>query len=64
LNVILPNKARIINIYALEGTPNSCDMLIGMDVISIGDFAVTNFDGKTTFSFRIPSMATIDFCKS
>jgi len=61
LNVHLPNGATIINIQALEGTPNNCDMLIGMDVISLGDFAVTNFNGKTMFSFRMPSMAAIDF---
>ena len=63
INIYLPNKAKIIGIQALEGTPNSCDMLIGMDVISLGDFAVTNLNGKTMFSFRIPSMAEIDFCK-
>jgi len=63
LNVHLPNRATIINVQALEGTPNSCDMLIGMDVISLGDFAVTNFNGKTMFSFRMPSMAEIDFTK-
>ncbi len=38
-------------------------MLIGMDIISRGDFAVTNKDGKTTFSFRLPSVAKIDFVK-
>lgn len=37
------------------------DMLIGMDVISKGDFAVTNVGGITTFSFRIPSQETIDY---
>ena len=36
-------------------------MLIGMDVINAGDFAITNKDGKTVFSFRIPSMERIDF---
>lgn len=36
-------------------------ILIGMDVISMGDFAVTNCEGKTTFSFRLPSMERIDF---
>ena len=63
INVYLPNKARIIKIQALEGSPNSCDMLIGMDVIVLGDFAVTNFKGQTKFSFRVPSMTEIDFCK-
>ena len=63
INIILPNGARIVDVRALEGTPNSCDMLIGMDVINLGDFAVTNNNGHTMFSFRIPSMTEIDFCK-
>jgi predicted aspartyl protease len=38
-----------------------CDILIGMDVIANGDFAVTNFQGKTRFTFRMPSSEIIDF---
>ena len=41
--------------------PPGLDVVIGMDIITRGDFAVTNLDGKTTFSFRIPSLADIDF---
>ena len=63
INVYLPNRVKITEIRALEGTPNSCDMLIGMDVITMGDLAVTNHGGKTTFSFRMPSMTEIDFTK-
>ncbi len=37
------------------------DLLIGMDVISLGDFAISNYKGKTSFSFRIPSQNHIDF---
>ena len=59
----LPNNAKIINVKSLEGTPNSCDVLIGMDIISLGDFAVTNLNKRTMFSFRIPSMVEIDFVK-
>jgi len=40
------------------------DVLIGMDIISQGDLAVTNFMGKTAFSFRIPSLECIDFVRS
>jgi len=40
---------------------DSCKFLIGMDVISKGDFAITNYDGKTVMSFRVPSLQTIDF---
>jgi len=39
------------------------EALIGMDIIGKGDFAVTNKDGKTTFTFRIPSIECIDFVK-
>lgn len=42
----------------------SVDFLIGMDIITLGDFAITNMDQKTTFSFRIPSTETIDFMNS
>ena len=37
------------------------DILIGMDIINQGDFAVTNRNGKTMFSYRYPSMTDIDF---
>ena len=39
------------------------DILIGMDIIGMGDFAVTNVNGNTVFSFRIPSIEEIDFLK-
>ena len=38
-------------------------MLIGMNVITIGDFSVSNVDKKTVFSFRIPSVKRIDYVK-
>lgn len=37
-------------------------LLIGMDIISLGDFAVSNYKGRTTFTFRLPSRQKIDFC--
>lgn len=37
------------------------DMIIGMDTITKGDFAITNKDGETWFSFRIPSQEHIEF---
>ena len=36
-------------------------VLIGMDIINLGDFAVTNKNGRTAFSFRTPSIEYIDF---
>ena len=37
------------------------EMLIGMDIIGLGDFAITNKNNKTTLSFCLPSLAEIDF---
>ena len=34
-----------------------------MDVITQGDFAVSNWDGRTAFSFRVPSRGEIDFVR-
>jgi predicted aspartyl protease len=53
----------IPNIEVVEGKPTGCDMLIGMNIINLGDFAVSNFKGSTMFSFRIPSMEKIDFTR-
>lgn len=39
----------------------SKDIIIGMDVISKGDLAVTNYEGKTVLSFREPSSGRIIF---
>ncbi|MEK7255848.1 MAG: retroviral-like aspartic protease family protein [Bacteroidota bacterium] len=37
------------------------DLIIGMDILTQGDLAITNFEGKTLLSFRIPSVQRIDF---
>lgn len=41
--------------------PKDFDFLIGMDIITRGDFYISNYDGKTLFSFRYPSVAPVDF---
>jgi predicted aspartyl protease len=61
INLFLPNQVGFQFIKVTEGILNGTDLLIGMDIISRGDFAVTNFAGKTTFSFRVPSTQRIDF---
>ncbi len=45
------------------GKLNGTDFLIGMDIITLGDFSVTNLNEKTTFSFRYPSCETINYVK-
>lgn len=60
IDLFLPNHVIIPKLLVMEGEPFGCDILIGMDVILQGDFAVTH-NGKTVFSFRMPSCTTIDF---
>ncbi len=63
-SIVLPNKVCIPQLRMTEGViAGDAEVLIGMDIISQGDFAVTNKDGKTTFSFRMPSIECIDFVK-
>mgnify|MGYP001610309961 FL=1 len=70
VNIALPNKVMIPHVRVTEvqliPDDNVSDnkqpqLLIGMDIIGLGDFAVTNANNKTTFSFRIPSVEEIDF---
>lgn len=65
INLQLPSKVGISSLRVTEGMlRGEPEMLIGMDVINQGDFAVTNKDGKTVMSFRIPSVQRIDFVKN
>jgi predicted aspartyl protease len=63
VNLYLPNNIGVSKVRVAEGIPGGCDMLIGMDIITLGDFAVSNMDGCTAFSFRMPSLQKIDFCE-
>lgn len=59
VNIFLPNQIMIPNVRVTEGRIN----LIGMDIIGLGDFALSNRDGKTLFSFQIPPTHCYDFVK-
>lgn len=61
VDVWLPNYVRFNNVRVTRGKISGADILIGMDIISRGDFAVTNTNGLTKFSFRVPSLEHIDF---
>lgn len=53
---------RVVGGYDLSDD-GSIGFLIGMDVISLGDFSLSNHEGKTTLSFRVPSMGGMDYTK-
>jgi len=59
----LPNNVFFRDIEVTLGELGGADMLIGMDIITRGDFSITNVGGKTVFSFRVPSIETVDFVK-
>lgn len=64
IGIGLPNKVMFNQVRVTEAPlVGNFDILIGMDIINNGDLAITNCNGKTIFSFRIPSVAVTDFVK-
>jgi predicted aspartyl protease len=63
VNYYLPNKVMIPMLTVTEAPLHGLDVLIGMDIICQGDFIITNFQGKTALTFRMPSCEEIDFVK-
>lgn len=62
VNIGLPNHVMFPMVRVTSmALPNGAGALIGMDILSLGDFSVTNHQGKTTFSFCVPSLREIDF---
>jgi hypothetical protein len=46
-------RIRAVEVCALS-IPGAMQGLIGMDVINTGDFSISNYGGKTVFSFALP----------
>ena len=63
VNIELPNEVMFPGLLVTLGDFLGGDVLIGMDIIGAGDFAVTNNNGATKFSYRYPSSADIDFVR-
>lgn len=65
VNVYLPNKVALtyVTVTECKELVGGFDALVGMDIIGSGDFAVTNCEGKTTMTYRFPSVKEIDFVK-
>ncbi|TET35829.1 MAG: hypothetical protein E3J72_09990 [Planctomycetota bacterium] len=65
VNFHLPNRVGVAEISAVEYDDNpQHDVIIGMDIITRGSFAISNTEGRTCVSFCIPPMPTeTDFVK-
>ena len=65
INLILNNEVIFKEWEVLDSEihKQGLDILIGMDIISHGDFAISNFEDKTQFSFRLPSQEHVEYKK-
>ncbi len=61
VDVGLPNRVLMQRVEVSQGGFKGGDVLIGMDIINEGDFAITHPGGITQFTFQYPSQADIDF---
>ena len=60
LNVYLPNGVAFVATEVIDGIMG-VDVLIGMDIIGSGDFAVTHRYGYTVMTYQSPSAEHINF---
>ena len=63
VNIALPSNVMMQNTVVTEGNlgeDSQIDVLIGMDIITHGDFVITN-KTNTVMTFRIPSLVEIDY---
>lgn len=65
VDISLPNKllGKDVTVTAAAALSSECEVLIGMDLIGLGDFFITNYEGKTCMSFRFPYCHEIDYAK-
>lgn len=66
VNIDLPNYITFESIRVCESEigKQGIEMLIGMDIISKGNFSISNYEGKTVFSYAFPSFNHVDFTDS
>jgi uncharacterized protein YchJ len=61
VNLYLPNSVMIHTVRVSEIEDKDFGVLVGMDIITFGDFAITNVNNNTKVSFRYPSLEEIDY---
>ena len=60
VNLYLDN-VRVTGLRVTDTAPPDTDVLIGMDVVGLGDLAITHSGGRTCVSFRTPPGKKIDY---
>lgn len=70
IDLILPDNIHFLDLPVSEidnakdkdgNVIDNFGILIGMDIITTGDLTITNFENKTTMSFRYPSQKKVDY---
>jgi len=63
VSMFLPNNVGIPGVLVSECQNIAGDFgaIIGMDIITQGDLAITNVKGETWMTFRLPSIQSIDY---
>lgn len=63
VDIFLPNRVRVTSVRVTEcpDVVGNFGVIIGMDIITKGDFSFTNKDGNSVFSFKFPSTKETDF---
>jgi len=64
VNIMLPNQVGIPGVLVTECVDTvgqRFGVIIGMDIITKGDFVITNVNKITIMSFRFPSIQSIDY---
>lgn len=55
VHMVLPTGQSALNVECMLTLSDDYDVVIGMDIITQGDFAISNAEGKSLFSYRRPS---------
>lgn len=54
VNIMLPNNMGCNFLKVTKGILSGFDILIGMDIIGMGEFNISHQDGKSIFEFKLP----------
>jgi len=57
-------RIKYTKVTECDGLIGSFDALVGMDLITLGDLAITNRDGRTIVSYQYSSLNQIDFVRN
>lgn len=65
VDIYLPNEVAVRGVRVTECSQQagSFGVIIGMDILTLGDFALTNTKDKTSVSFRVPSVREVDYVR-